>query len=398
MPKPVTTRRWFAPPRRADERGAVVLIVAVVLGFGVLLGMGALVVDVGQMYDERQQVQSGADAAAEAVAHACETNADSCAAPTALAKRYAGKNADDGVTDVWAICSSVDQTACPPKADNLTDCVEMRAPVGDERWVQVYTRTETSNARYVLPPTFARAIAGNAGYSGAEVGACSRAYYQPYTAPPPPEPTPTPTPTPSTPAGPTPSPTVAATPSPPPSNPAWSKGILVSLCEWQQLTANGTKIYDYDAPSKSSMVSVFRQHEQLAAGSGSANCPVPRTNNTPNGYDWLIPKSGDPCHNWVSIGSTVTARSVSGGEEGCVGGLTTSVNNKIPLTFTIYDSVTGTPGHFQYHIVGVSGFVITGFRFANAQKESIVGPSGLCSGTQKCIYGYFSDKYIKPPK
>jgi hypothetical protein len=253
----------------------------------------------------------------------------------------------------------------------------------------------------VLPPTFARAIAGNSGYSGTEVGACSRAYYQPYTPPPPPEPTPTPTipATPTTPptSGPTPTPTTPVTPSPPPTNPAWSKGILVSLCEWQQITANGTKVYDYDAKSTASMVSVFRQHEQLAAGSGSANCPVPRTNTTPNGYDFLPTKSGDPCHNWVSVGTTTSARSVKSGEEGCVGGLTTSAKNKIPLTFTIYDTVTGAPGHFQYHIVGVSGFVITGFRFANAQVDSVVGPSNLCKGSEKCIYGYFSDKYIKPP-
>ncbi len=41
------------------------------IGGGVLTGMGALVVDVGQLYQERAELQNGADAAALGVAKSC---------------------------------------------------------------------------------------------------------------------------------------------------------------------------------------------------------------------------------------------------------------------------------------------------------------------------------------
>lgn len=390
-------RRGFRLPRirRTGERGAVVVLVAILLGFGVLLGMGALVIDVGQMYSERQQVQSGADAAAEAVAKACHGETADCASKAAywaLAKKYANLNAEDGRTDVTHICFNDSLENCRPFADNLTDCegVGSRKTAGLEKWVEVYTATRTRDDSTLLPPTFGRAVAGNSGYNGATVGACSRAafveYVPPIVTPPPTTP---PTGTPTTP--PTPTPTVTP---PMPNEQMWTKAVMISLCEWRQITANGTKIYDYDQKSTASMVSVFRQHEQLAAGSGSALCATPRTLTTPNGYDWLPVYQNDKCHNYVKAGQTVTARPVSTGESDCYGGLSASVKGKIALTFSIYDSVTGTPGNFKYHIVGVSGFVITGFRFKDKQMDSIVGPSNLCTGNEKCIYGYFTDKYL----
>ena len=57
--------------RCGDDRGAVTAVVAVVLGAGVLLGMATVVVDVGRLYAEREQLQSGADAAAWAAAESC---------------------------------------------------------------------------------------------------------------------------------------------------------------------------------------------------------------------------------------------------------------------------------------------------------------------------------------
>ena len=45
------------------------------LGTGVLTGMGALVIDVGQIYQERAELQNGADAAALGVAKSCALGA-----------------------------------------------------------------------------------------------------------------------------------------------------------------------------------------------------------------------------------------------------------------------------------------------------------------------------------
>jgi len=68
-------RRLILARLRHDERGVVAAIVAILLGTGVLLGMGALVIDVGQIYQERAELQNGADAAALAVAESCALGA-----------------------------------------------------------------------------------------------------------------------------------------------------------------------------------------------------------------------------------------------------------------------------------------------------------------------------------
>jgi hypothetical protein len=43
------------------ERGAAAVVIVLLLGSGTLLGVGALVVDVGRIYVEREQLQSDAD-------------------------------------------------------------------------------------------------------------------------------------------------------------------------------------------------------------------------------------------------------------------------------------------------------------------------------------------------
>jgi hypothetical protein len=52
--------------RQQDERGAAAVIMSVLLVSGLLFGMGALAVDLGQMYEMRRQAQTAADLAATA--------------------------------------------------------------------------------------------------------------------------------------------------------------------------------------------------------------------------------------------------------------------------------------------------------------------------------------------
>ncbi len=77
---------------RRDDAGAVIVWVALMMV--VLLGMGALVIDVGQLYAERRELQNGADAAALAVAQDCAGG--DCLDETATAGTYADDNAHDG--------------------------------------------------------------------------------------------------------------------------------------------------------------------------------------------------------------------------------------------------------------------------------------------------------------
>lgn len=77
-----------------DERGAATVLVAILLV--VLLGMAALVVDVGAAYAEKSQLQNGADAAALAIAQDCADG--TCFAPAATGQDFANSNSNDTIS------------------------------------------------------------------------------------------------------------------------------------------------------------------------------------------------------------------------------------------------------------------------------------------------------------
>lgn len=85
----------YTAHRNNDERGAVAIITALCLV--VLLGFAAIAIDVGLMYEERAQLQNGADAAALAVAQDCShgTNCLDAAAVLPRAQQMADMNARD---------------------------------------------------------------------------------------------------------------------------------------------------------------------------------------------------------------------------------------------------------------------------------------------------------------
>lgn len=97
---------------RTDEKGAIVVFMAAAVV--VLVGMAALVIDVGAIRNERRQLQNGADAAALAVAQRCAlapcgAPGSPTAASMALAKDLAGANAQDGKSSVTVSFPSPNQ-------------------------------------------------------------------------------------------------------------------------------------------------------------------------------------------------------------------------------------------------------------------------------------------------
>jgi len=123
-------RRFARTSRDENEEGVVLVLVAV--SMVVLLGAVALTVDVGRIYQERRELQNGADAAALAVAHDCASG--DCGTSQTTADLYADANATDGSAGVESV--SVNSGA---------------------RKVTVYTVTDGASGNS-FPMTFARVV------------------------------------------------------------------------------------------------------------------------------------------------------------------------------------------------------------------------------------------------
>ncbi len=163
---------------RRDERGAIGIIVALLIGGGVLTGMGAFVIDVGQIYQERGELQNGADAGALGVAKSCALG--SCT--PAVASQLADANASSltgGTAGVPLVCGSGSLGGCPAATGALTSCPP--APPAGTNFVDVYTATLTGGST-LLPPVFATYSARQSGYQGTNVQACSQAEWGAPTA------------------------------------------------------------------------------------------------------------------------------------------------------------------------------------------------------------------------
>ncbi|WP_033345363.1 pilus assembly protein TadG-related protein [Catenuloplanes japonicus] len=167
-------------PRRRD-RGAVAVLVSMMITSGMVFGLGALTVDVGLIYAERAQLQTAADAAAIAVAKVCAMRRPECNEDLMLLEggRYARQNVKDAGVEVSAVCGVVHVPAsehkpiqpCLQPASNLTACLGSRS--GD--YIEVRVRTARDGETSALPPVFAGAVTGT---DGVTVAACARASWR----------------------------------------------------------------------------------------------------------------------------------------------------------------------------------------------------------------------------
>jgi Flp pilus assembly protein TadG len=96
------------------EHGVAAVMVALLLV--PLLGAAAIVVDVGQLYQEKRELQNGADAAALAIAYDCAVG--SCGDDGATANLFADSNASDGAATAVA---TTDEEAGTVTVETETD-------------------------------------------------------------------------------------------------------------------------------------------------------------------------------------------------------------------------------------------------------------------------------------
>jgi hypothetical protein len=389
--------------RPDSDHGAVAVIVALLLSAGVLLGSGALVIDVGLLYSEREQLQSGADAASFRVAMDCAkaTAASPCTASgeAATALAYAQKNALDGKAAVQLCLNNV---GCPSWY-TPTACPALPTPPAGQSngsYVEVRTATLTSTNATVIPPVFGGALPG-LNYTGTRVGACARVSWGP----------------------------------PADIGPVFALGV--SLCDWKRMTNSGANFYGpvanllgglglysvlgLTAPTAAAEQGI-PQVTPIALGSlplPYCTQPAPLGNTSvPRGYVWLggtnsvAPDSncnvtvnvGDYPHSWVLSGLFAT---------NCVNRLQAIRAAGQPVLVPIYDAIQPaalislTPA---YHIVGFAPFIVTAYTgllggllggvpsvLTGAGNLTSVVNSALC-GVSQCIYGYFTQTLVPRSK
>lgn len=171
-------------PRRRD-RGAVAVLVTMMMTSGMVFGFGALTVDVGLIYAERAQLQTAADSAAIAVAKVCALRRPECNLDRMLLEggRFARFNVKKAAVEVTEVCGTVvvndpedDRRPiepCDTFAENLTGC--LGSPSTGSEFVEVRVRTDRDGDTSALPPVFAGAVTGT---NGVTVGACARASWE----------------------------------------------------------------------------------------------------------------------------------------------------------------------------------------------------------------------------
>ena len=331
----------------ADDRGAFGVLVGMLLATGVLLGMAALTVDVGQLYQERAELQNGADAGSLAVAKSCLTGP---ACTTGTAATYANLNAKDGVSAVTLVCGhdlKGGLPGCPGSTGTMVDCPS--APAAGTNYVDVHTATRTSGGSSLLPPVFARALTGNAGYQGSTVHACGRAMWGPAV------------------------------------KSSQSLAMTLSMCAWTQATGGtpptfgvDTRIFVRDAPS----------------------APTCAGLSAPGEFGWLNDIGG--CSAAIDLTQSGYAAGSDPGKnitKACQDALTSYVASGTPIFLPIFDTTTGSGSGATYHLVGLAAFILTGYANMNPLKDDIPSPftkSSCPNGatTPSCIYGHFTQALV----
>lgn len=353
-------RQRFAITHVRDriQRGGAALIVTVLMAGGAMMGMAALVVDVGHLYIEREELQSGADAAVVRLAAECATGNAACLAmaqETLDDAAYAKGNAKDGAARVIEVCGTVDaMTPCGPQPTGLSGCIGTVPP--GTTYVQVRTATETADGDTLLPPIFGRAILDNGAYNGKEVQACARA-------------------------------SIGGGP------PASGSGmaLTISYCEYEYLPHD-----EPPPPAEPSADGVFYTHKPQGTVPG---CPSSGGNgmDAPGGFGWLDQDGSGTCMATVSEGDIVTADPGNNTPGGCQAMLDDSRDNGTVLFMPIYSAVYGQGNNTYYVVDGFAGFVATGYFLGTSTKatSTVTGeyPCGRDAGgsnSDRCISGYFT--------
>jgi hypothetical protein len=337
-----------------DDRGAIGVLVAVLIGGGVLLGMGALAIDVGQIYQNRAELQNGADAAALGIARQCSQGA--CpGSPVSLATTFASDNAsaltqDTAKVDCIHGSDGLSAGSCAGVAGGggLTNCPP--DPPAGTHFVDV--QTETGTASNLLPPVFAETLVGSSTYNGTTVKACAQA--------------------------------------------EWGQGNTLALtlwqCQYQDLTGSGGGGFNVTMPV-------------YIKGHDVKPCSGPAGQNAPGAFDWLTTTPAGLCTAALNLTTDTAQTGSSPGasvSDGCKTALQEDIDAKASVFMPVFGCpnppvtgcpVTGTGSGVTYYIIGLANFVVVGYSDLSGQGNTgpkQYGDYSLCTDNDPCLEGYFT--------
>jgi Flp pilus assembly protein TadG len=324
---------------RRDDRGATAVIVAVMIV--TLFGFGAIVIDVGAMYQEHRVLQNGADAGALAVARDCGTT--SCGDFTTTAAGLANGNADDGASSIDEVCGT---------GSGMSTCTDPPTVPAGAGYVRVTTKTKATDGTDKLPFGFARIFGFNSTTERARAVAVWGG----------------------------------------PSALKSSLPVTISECEYNAYTSTGTVLAPpppyppFPASPPYSEATIY-----LHDTTGASPCTTSATNSDlPGGFGWLSTTSG--CNATSDTSGWFSDKTGRPPPTSCTWPLMAAEWQTV-VAIPIFDQTNNLNGsNGSYHMEGFAAFYVTGYYIEGAYKEpSVVTGHIPCSGQSSCISGYFVD-------
>lgn len=380
------------PKRQQRERGAVATLLAVLLAGGVIMGMLAISVDIGNIMYERRQVQNVADATSLALAAECAADESQCL-PSEVddllnanshdeLSRWGDKYAGASSTGVCArgdasqVGTLLDAVNCADDGDieNLSACPPLPDFLKGEGsaipYVETYAATQTDSGNELFLPFSKMLVNGPAEDVG--VTACARTAWGP------------------------------------PGSTGATLPLTISECDWdKKISENGyapSPPYtpEGDGGSKPVVPSVIADggyatgvftHETSASKCGGSP-----GHEYPGGFGWLV-DSGE-CEATISTGEIDGTSGANG--ECSAGEMDKYLGAEVIIP--IYSEAVKDSGKWTYEISGVASFYLAGWYGLQSQAPKKTHgiyeePDGVCTddkcntGSVSYIWGWFtSDK------
>ncbi|WP_067496810.1 pilus assembly protein TadG-related protein [Actinoplanes sp. TFC3] len=319
--------------RRDDDRGAVAVLAAVLLSGGVLIGATAIVVDVGNLYAKREQLQAGADAAAWAIAQACIDSPDACTnqeqqpkADELVAAQMYGPQPGNNLSAAVAAQVCIEGIDCAVWNTDV-ECPSLRMTFGPYVEVRAYYDDAGDT---IMPAPLAGAFSGED--KGSRVGACSRV--------------------------------------------SWGTAESLRLSSLAlQAACIPSAFYSVPGIPDDTEDTIGAVPRRLSPPPANAATAIPEDDGTGTtcGFTWL--DSGGTCAVEPTPPLDMAAAATS-----CPDALAEARDQHLPLLVPVYDSRAG----MQVHVVGYAAYALT-------EYAGQADPAAVCTDpVMPCVAGYFT--------